>query len=71
MVYQSDGCQQQQSDDHIEKPSVKVTAQRISQQEQYNAGDQQGDQRDQGSHHSLFITVHHHAKQDHCCNNKQ
>ena len=33
MVYQSDGCQQQQSDDHIEKPSVKVTAQRISQQE--------------------------------------
>ena len=38
MVYQSDGCQQQQSDDHIEKPSVKVTAQRISQQEQYNAG---------------------------------
>ena len=29
MVYQSDGCQQQQSDDHIEKPSVKVTAQRI------------------------------------------
>ena len=34
--------------------AASKTAQRISQQEQYNAGDQQGDQRDQGSHHSLL-----------------